>query len=306
MRQAFIEALVELAKRDERIVFLTGDLGYLAVEPFAERFPKRFFNTGVAEQNMMGLATGLAEGGMVPFVYSIAPFAVLRPFEFFRNGPVQHRCPVRVVGVGGGFEYGPNGFSHYALEDVAVMRSQPGVTIVAPADYKQAANALRAAVDLPGPVYFRIGKDNETVLPDLDGRFELGQAPLLVPGDDLLFVALGTAAREAITAADSLVSHGVGAAVALVDNLADEPPANLRDLLSRYERVVTVEAHYRTGGVGSLVCEVIADEGLDCRVERCGVSRLEPGISGSEAFMLDQHGLSAAKLEQTALRLMQQ
>ncbi len=305
MRQAFIATLVELAEQDERIVFLTGDLGYLAVEPFAERFPKRFFNAGVAEQNMMGLATGLAEGGMVPFVYSIAPFAVLRPFEFFRNGPVQHGWPVRVVGVGGGFEYGPNGFSHYALEDVAVMRSQPGVTIVAPADYTQAANALRATVDLPGPVYFRIGKDSETMLLDLDGRFKLGHAPLLVPGDDLLFVALGTAAREAIAAADSLATHDVGAAVALVDNLGDEPPRNLRELVSRYERVITVEAHYRTGGVGSLVCELVADEGLDCRVERCGVARLEPGVSGSEAFMLDQHGLSAAKLEQTALRLMQ-
>ena len=305
MRQAFIATLVELAGQDERIVFLTGDLGYLAVEPFAERFPKRFFNAGVAEQNMMGLATGLAEGGMIPFVYSIAPFAVLRPFEFFRNGPVQHGLPVRVVGVGGGFEYGPNGFSHYALEDVAVMRSQPGVTIVAPADYRQAANALRATVGLPGPLYFRIGKDNETKLPDLDGRFRLGHASLLVPGDDVLFVALGTAAREAVGASDLLTSHGVDAAVALVDNLGPEPPGNLRKLLSRYDRVITVEAHYRTGGVGSLVCELVADEGLDCRVERCGVSRLEPGISGSEAFMLDQHGLSAAKLEQTALRLMQ-
>ena len=306
MRQAFIATLVELAEQDERIVFLTGDLGYLAVEPFAERFPDRFFNVGVAEQNMMGLATGLAEGGMIPFVYSIAPFAVLRPFEFFRNGPVQHGLPVHVVGVGGGFEYGPNGFSHYALEDVAVMRSQPGVTIVAPADYRQAASALRATVGLPGPVYFRLGKNNEMTLPDLDGRFQLGQAPLLVPGDDLLFVALGTAAREAVGASDLLTSHGVDAAAALVDNFGFEPPGNLRKLLGRYDRVITVEAHYRTGGVGSLVCELVADEGLDCRVERCGVARLEPGVSGSEAFMLDQHGLSAAKLEQTALRLMRQ
>ena len=303
MRKAFISVLVELAEQDPRIVFLTGDLGYLAVEPFARRFPKRFYNVGVAEQNMMGLATGLAEGGMVPFVYSIAPFAVLRPYEFFRNGPVQHRLPVRVVGVGGGFEYGPNGFSHYALEDIALMRAQPGVTVVAPADHVQAGIALRATVGLSGPVYFRLGKDDKTTVPDLDGRFQLGRAQLLVPGDDLLFVALGTAAQQAITAADLLITHSVDAAVVLVDNLGATSPENLAGLLARYDRVITVEAHYRTGGIGSLVCEIVASSGLGSRVVRCGVSSLERGVSGSEAYMLDQHGLSAPKLVKTALNL---
>ena len=301
MRKAFIATLVELAEQDPRIVFLTGDLGYMAVEPFTDRFPKRFYNVGVAEQNMMGLATGLAEGGMIPFVYSIAPFAVLRPYEFFRNGPVQHRLPVRVVGVGGGFEYGPNGFSHYALEDIALMRVLPGVTVVAPADHVQAGNALRAAAGLPGPVYFRLGKDDKTTVPDLDGRFHLGRAQLLVPGDDLLFVALGTAVQQAIAAADLLTAHGIDAAVALIDNLTDARPENLTRLLARYGRVITAEAHYLNGGIGSLVCEIVASDGLDCRVLRCGVARLEPGVSGSEAYMLDQHGLSASKLVETAL-----
>ncbi|MDA1313147.1 MAG: 1-deoxy-D-xylulose-5-phosphate synthase [Acidobacteria bacterium] len=301
MRKAFIAALVELAEQDPRIVFLTGDLGYLAVEPFAERFPKRFYNVGVAEQNMMGLATGLAEGGMIPFVYSIAPFAILRPYEFFRNGPVQHRLPVRVVGVGGGFEYGPNGFSHYALEDIALMRAQPGVTVVVPADHVQAGNALRVTAGLPGPVYFRLGKDDKTTVPDLNGRFYLGRAQLVVPGDDLLFVALGTAVQQAVAAANVLETHGIDAAIALVDNLTDAHPENLTGLLARYGCVITVEAHYLNGGVGSLVCEIVATEGLDCRVVRCGVARLESGVSGSEAYMLDQHGLSASKLVEKAL-----
>jgi transketolase len=301
MRKAFISTLVELAKQDPRIVFLTGDLGYLAVEPFAERFPERFYNVGVAEQNMMGIATGLAEAGMIPFVYSIAPFAVLRPYEFFRNGPVQHRLPVRVVGVGGGFEYGPNGFSHYALEDMALMRAQPGVTVVAPADHLQAAQALRAAAGLPGPVYFRLGKDDATTVPDLEGRFQLGHAQLIVPGDDLLFVALGTAVQQAVVAADTLTSHGVDAAVALIDNLGAAPPENLPRLIHGYGRVITVEAHYQIGGIGSLVCEIVASGGLDCRVVRCGVVQLKPGVTGSEAYMLERHGLSASQLVETAL-----
>ena len=124
MRAPFIAALLELAEQDERILLLTGDLGYLVLEPFAERLPERFFNAGVAEQNLLGVATGLAEAGFLPFVYSIVPFAVLRAYEFIRNGPVHQRLPVRIVGVGGGVEYGTNGPSHYGLEDLAVMRLQ--------------------------------------------------------------------------------------------------------------------------------------------------------------------------------------
>ena len=119
MRAAFAKTLTELAGRDPRILLLTGDLGYMALEPFSEKYPDRFFNVGVAEQNMVGLATGLAEAGFIPFVYSIVPFAVLRPYEFIRNGPIQHQLPVRIVGVGGGMDYGNNGLSHYGLEDVA-------------------------------------------------------------------------------------------------------------------------------------------------------------------------------------------
>ena len=176
MRATFIRTLVGLADDDPRILLLTGDLGYTVVEPFAERFPERFFNMGVAEQNMVGVATGLAEAGYVPFVYSIATFASLRPYEFIRNGPVLHRLPVRIVGVGGGLDYGPNGATHHALEDLAVMRVQPGLTVVAPADYEQARSALRATNRYTGPIYFRLGKDESTTIPGLDGRFAPGRA----------------------------------------------------------------------------------------------------------------------------------
>src|SRR5580765_3495660 len=144
MRREFASTLTAAAERDERIVLLTGDLGFMVLEPFTERFPDRFFNVGVAEQNMVGVATGLAEAGYVPYVYSIATFASLRPYEFIRNGPVHQQLPVRVVGVGGGFDYGTNGPSHHALEDLAVMRAQPGLTVLAPADFAQARAALLA------------------------------------------------------------------------------------------------------------------------------------------------------------------
>jgi len=134
MRRTFIAALLELARREPRVLLLTADLGYSVVEPFAEALPDRFFNVGVAEQNLVGVATGLAEAGFVPFVYSIAAFASMRPYEFIRNGPIAHRLPVRVIGVGGGFDYGTAGFTHHALEDVGILRVDPGITVVAPAD----------------------------------------------------------------------------------------------------------------------------------------------------------------------------
>src|SRR5262245_41675240 len=175
MRKAFTRTLVELAEADPRIMLLTGDLGYMALEPFAERFPDRFLNVGVAEQNMVGVATGLAEAGFVPFVYSIATFATLRPYEFIRNGPILHRLPVRIVGIGGGYDSGPQGATHHGLEDVGVLRVQPGMTVVAAADHRQLATALRATAGLPGPVYYRLGKDDTTTVPGLDGRFAVGR-----------------------------------------------------------------------------------------------------------------------------------
>ncbi|HMI90659.1 MAG TPA: hypothetical protein VK509_04815, partial [Polyangiales bacterium] len=178
MRSAFARGLLDLAAADERVVLLTGDLGFAVLEPFAERFPDRFWNAGVAEQNMVGMATGLAEAGYTPYVYSIATFASMRGYEFIRNGPALHDLPVRVVGVGGGFDYGHNGVTHFALEDYAVMRVQPRITTVVPADALQARAALRATTAVPGPIYFRVSKRGDA-LPGLDGRFELGRLETL-------------------------------------------------------------------------------------------------------------------------------
>jgi transketolase len=296
MRKAFATTLVALAEKDPRILLLTGDLGYMALEPFSEKFPGRFFNVGVAEQNMVGIATGLAEAGYVPYVYSIASFATLRPYEFIRNGPVHQRLPVRVVGVGGGFDYGTNGPSHHALEDLAVMRAQPGMTVVAPADFEQARAALRATHALPGPVYLRLGKDDSSRVTGLDGRFRLGRVESIGSGGDLVLVTTGSIARNAFAAAEALATRGVDATVIVVASLAPPPADDLAEALERFDAAVTVEAHYVNGGLGSLVCEVVAEHGLACRVVRCGVRELEPGRSGSEAYLNETHGLSVDKL----------
>jgi len=302
LRNALIRTLVELAEQDPRILLLTGDLGYTVVEPFSERFPDRFFNVGVAEQNMVGLATGLAEAGFIPFVYSIVTFATLRPYEFIRNGPIRHRFPVRIVGVGGGFEYGQNGITHYGLEDVGVMRSQPGITVIAPADHEQMRTALLATWDLPGPIYFRLGKDDKTTVSGLGGRFQLGRAQLIGEGTDLLIITMGGIASEAVIAAKFLATQGVTCIVMVIASLNPAPVDDLAEILARFKLALTVEAHYVVGGVGSLVSEVVADQGLPCRVVRCGVKTIVNGISGSQDYLYRTHGLSSDLLAMTALK----
>jgi len=301
MRKAFTRTLVELAEADQRIMLLTGDLGYMALEPFSERFPDRFVNAGVAEQNMVGVATGLAEAGFIPFVYSIVTFASLRPYEFIRNGPVLHQLPVRVVGVGGGFEYGPQGTTHHGLEDLAVMRVQPGMTVIATADHRQHATALRATWNLPGPVYYRIGKDDTTEIPGLDGRFRLGRAELVRPGRDVCLVATGSVAAEAAAAAEMLGARGVDAGCLIVACLQPAPADDIAAALGSVPVALTVEAHYAAGGLGSLVSEVVAERGLRCRVRRCAVRATPNGVSGSQRFMHQAHGLSREALVETAL-----
>jgi transketolase len=302
MRKAFVATLTDLATSDPRIVLLTADLGYMALEPFADRFPDRFFNVGVAEQDMVGIATGMAEAGFVPFVYSIVTFATLRSFEFIRNGPIVHQLPVRIVGIGGGFEYGSAGISHFGLEDVGVLRTQPGITVIAPADAAQTRSALRATQDISGPIYFRLGKDDNAIVPGLDGRFALGRAQTVRDGGDFLIVAMGSIAVEAVAAADLLFERGISARVLIIASVNPVPRADLVEALGHFPLALTVEAHYVTGGVGSLVAEVIAEDHLDCRLVRCAVNAVSDGITGSASFLNERNGLSRGALVETAMR----
>ncbi len=299
MRQTFIKTLVELAERDRRVLLLTGDLGYTVLEPFSQRFPDRFFNVGVAEQNMFGLAAGLAEAGFLPFLYSIATFASLRPYEFFRNGAVLQQLPVRAIAVGGGFEYGHAGPTHHGLEDIGAMRLQPGLTTLAPADYAQARKALLATWDSPQPVYYRLGKDDRNLVPGLEGQFALGDVQCLGSGREVLLVAMGSISREVVAAAEALRAAGIDSTVAIVASLNPAPWEALSQILSNFSLAVSVEAHYITGGVGSLVAEVIAEAGCACRLLRCGVRQVPDGISGSQDYLHQRHGLGKAQIVET-------
>lgn len=298
MRKAVIHELTELARADKRLVLLTGDLGFMVIEEFAEAHPRRFINMGVAEANMLGVAAGLALEGFRPYCYSIATFASLRPFEQLRNGAHLHQLQVRVIAVGGGFGYGTAGITHHAVEDVAVMRTLPHMRVVVPADDRDAAAAVRALHAEPGPTYFRLAKDAR-VLGALPGTFD--QARLQVVGDgDVLLVALGTIADEAVRAQDLLAARGINVRVAIATCIAPAPAAHLLELLSEARSVVTLEDHVLPGGLGSQVAEVIAEGGLGCRLQRIGIEETHSSTVGSEAFLRRRAGIDA---ETVAARL---
>ena len=301
MRKAFIDALSDLAAADERVILLTGDLGYMVMEPFRARFPQRFINVGVAEQNMIGLATGLAEAGFRPYTYSIATFASLRPFEFIRNGPVLHHLPVRMVGMGMGFEYGHGGPSHYALEDIGALRTFPGLTVVIPADSPQTTTALHQTHDLAGPVYYSLGKDDRTLVPGLDGRFELARVQVVSDGPDIAIVTMGSIAQEAVAAATLLASQGIHASVMVVSNFNPDPEDHLVELLAPFRHVISLEAQTISGGLAACVGMQIARHGLTCRLHPLAVRESPDGTTGSPADRWRKYSIDRASIVKAAL-----
>ncbi|MDR3518114.1 MAG: transketolase C-terminal domain-containing protein [Azospirillaceae bacterium] len=302
MRRAFFETLTEIACQDERIVLLTGDLGFMAVEGFQDRHPSRFFNVGVAEQNMVGMATGMAKAGMIPFCYSIIPFVLLRPYEFIRNGPVMHRLPVRIVGVGAGYDYGNNGFTHHGTEDLAVARVLPGMVVLAPADSAQMRSMLRQTWAQPGPAYFRIGRDDRPVMPGLDGAFDADRVALCRAGDAVLILTLSSIAPDVAVAASLLAEDGIESTVGVVGQLSPPPRDHLVELLSSFRLVVTVENHSIDGGIGSVIAEILAEENLNCRLVRCGFRIQLDGRTGRTAYLNQRQGLSPEALAASIAR----
>lgn len=262
MRTAFIETLCEIADRDDRVWLLTGDLGYSVLEPFAARFPDRYVNVGVAEQNMIGVAAGLAHSGKMPFVYSIANFPTLRCFEQIRNDVCYHQGNVKIVAVGGGFAYGPQGYTHHGIEDLGVMRLLPNMTVVAPGDPLETRCATLAVAAHGGPCYLRLGKAQEPIVHESTPPFELGKALVVRQGHDVTLISTGGMLQECLEVALRLEVHGIDTRVLSMHTVK---PLDRRAVLraARETRcIVTVEEHRITGGLGSAVAEVLAEERL--------------------------------------------
>ena len=204
MRYAFIQELTKLAAKNKNIILLTADLGFTVFEEFAKKFPKQFFNVGIAEPNMIGIASGLALSGKIVFAYSIASFASFRTYEHIRNDVCLHKAPVIIVGSGAGLSYADNGPTHLATQDLALMRGLPNMTVLAPADPVEAQWATREAARLKSPVYLRLGKKGEPVIYDKTPKHKIGQGNWIKRGSNFVILACGNIVFNALKSAENL------------------------------------------------------------------------------------------------------
>ncbi len=305
MRTAFIETLLDLARQDERIVLITGDLGFSVVEPFMQQLPKQFVNAGVAEQNMTGMAAGMALSGKIVFTYSIANFPTLRCLEHLRNDICYHHANVKVVAIGGGFAYGALSMTHHATEDLAVMRVLPDMVVVAPGDPVEARAATRALVDYAGPAYLRLGKAGEPVVHTKDVEFELGKAIQLREGKDVTLISTGAMLQNTVKAADLLAARGIDASVLSMHTLKPFDDAAILAAARKTRAIVTLEEHSIIGGLGSAVAEVLAETEEDGVIfKRLGLaSSFSPHV-GSQGYLQEKHGLSPAAVGEAVASLL--
>jgi transketolase len=293
MRTAFFRALLQAAERDERIHLVVGDLGFGVVETFRERFPNRYLNAGVAEQNMTGIAAGMALSGKIVFTYSIANFPTLRCLEQVRNDVCYHRANVKIVAVGGGFAYGALGMTHHAVEDLAILRALPEMTVVAPGDPIEASAATQAIACRPGPCYLRLGRAGEPVVHADPIRFEIGKAIRLREGHDVTIISIGGMLATAMEVANALMVRGLEARVLSMHTLKPLDTEAIMAARRETRAVVTLEEHSVIGGLGSAVAEVLSESGdRGIPFKRLGIGTSFTTEIGSQEFLREKHGLS--------------
>jgi len=294
MREAFVRALSELAADDERIMLVNGDLGFGVLDDFRERFPDNYVNAGVAEQNMTAVACGMALTGARAYTYSIGNFPTLRCLEQLRNDVCYHGADVTVVAVGGGFSYGQLGVSHFATEDLAVMRSLPGVTVVAPSDPWQAYELTRQLHARGGPAYLRIDKGSAGLA---NGEVELGKMRHVRAGDDAVIFATGAILSEAIAAADMVLRDGIDVRVIDVHTIKPLDVDGICGAALECGHVFTLEEHVVAGGLGSAVAEACAEGGLALKsFRRIGLGDSFPDLVGDQPYLRARYGLDAASV----------
>ena len=303
MRTAFIQTLNELADRDERVCLIVGDLGYSVIEEFASKHPDQFVNAGVSEQNMIGLAVGMALTGKVVFTYSIGNFGTLRCLEQIRNDVCYHRAEVKVVAVGGGLAYGNLGVTHHASEDVAIMRSLPNMTVVAPGDPVEARLATRAVVALNGPCYLRLGKAGEPVVHAKEPDFALGRAITLLDGSDVTLIASGGMLATSDRVARALTDQGLGVRLISMHTVKPVDRQAITRAATETRYVFTLEEHSVEGGLGGAVAEVMAEiEAPHAPLKRIGLRPEFNTTVGDQSYLKKVHGLD----EETVLKTIQQ
>lgn len=302
-RESYGNALAELAEKYENLYVLDADLAAATKTGiFKKKYPDRFFDCGIAEANMMGVAAGLAAAGKIPFASTFAMFAAGRAFEIVRNSIGYPHLNVKIGATHAGISVGEDGATHQCNEDIALMRTIPGMTVINPADDVEARAAVEAAIQHNGPVYLRFGRLAAPVFNDpANYKFELGKGIKLREGKDISIIATGLMVSEALAAAEQLAAQGVDAEVINIHTIKPIDADIIAETAAKTGKVITVEEHSVIGGLGSAVCDVLAER-QPTKVTKIGVND-EFGHSGPAVDLLKQYGLCADNIVKTALSI---
>ena len=294
MRDAFFAELLPLFKHDRRVVFLTGDLGYKLFDQLTEHDPSRVINCGIREAGMVGYAAGLAKTGLLPFVYSITPFVTLRCLEQIKIDLCYNQANVVLVGVGGGFAYGPNGSTHHGVDDIGVLSCLPHLKIWTPTDSHEVRLCVRAAASLDSPAYLRLGRNKEPhVFKTLDSTPDIAQPALVREGNDGVIVTCGFILHDVIKAVTILNQVGIHPAVVRVTTLRPFPEEYLCSLSVDGKPLMTVEEHVATGGLGQESARIIAESGRGNRFRMLAIPQEFPNACYDRETLLTRSGLDA-------------
>lgn len=300
MRQTAMNAIYELAKRDPRVVFIGSDLGAGALAAMRESMPDRFFMEGVSEAHIIGMAAGLAMEGYVPYINTIATFLTRRCYEQVAIDLCLHELPVRLIASGGGAVYAPLGPTHMAVEDLAILRALPNMTVCAPADADEMSRLMDASLAVPGPLYVRVAKGGDPIVSSAERGFAIGRAIPMREGGEIAFVSTGIMTGRVLQAADVLAGNAIQASVLHVHTIKplDDDAIVARARSARL--VVTVEEHSRIGGLGGSVAELLADRGVLVPLLRLGLPDAFSHTYGSQDAVLAEAGLTAAGIAAAA------
>lgn len=293
MRDTFVRTLIEEAKKDPRIVLITGDLGFGVLKPYWEQLPNQFINAGIAEQNMTSVAAGMALEGKIVFTYSIGNFPTLRCLEQIRNDCTYHNANVKIVCVGGGFVYGSLGMSHHATEDIAIMRSLPDMTVICPGDLVEAAEATKALVNYPGTCYLRLGRGGEKRIHEQLNDFQIGKAIKIHDGTKVAIFSTGAIFEEIKEAEELLAGQDVHPAVYTFPTVKPIDQDVIKECADQFELIATVEEHNLSGGFGSAVAEVLATGRHKARQVMVGLADIYSAKVGSQKYLRSEYGIDA-------------
>lgn len=301
MRTSFFKIIEERAQADQNVFLLTADLGFKLFDSFKFRYPERFFDIGVAEANMIGVAAGLSLSGKNVYCYSITPFLVMRAYEQIRLDIAYHNLNVKLVGVGGGFTYGLEGFTHFGIEDLSLMRSLPNMSVVAPADRKEAEQLARISLTYPSPLYIRLGRTGEPVIHSGTPDFKIGKGIFLSEGKDVAIFSIGNMVYQSQLAIELLREKGLSPTLVNMHTLKPLDLDLIKDISARHQAIFSVEEHSIHGGLGSALAEVLLQNSYRGRFHIIGIPEKPENLIGTAEYLREKHGLSPRKIADCVL-----